>query len=147
MDNSYDRIDKRQETQALPNEDTGTWIAATRFSKKSKKFKERPFKISTLIAQGQKDLTAPKDTEILSNSITQAYEEIVHFRKNSFELPSGKAGKGFIMELTQCLKQFNMNAKVNHYALKALMVLPALLLQKPSAKSKAKDHTSCLTRR
>ena len=40
-----------------------------------------------------------------------------------------------------------MNAKENHYALKALMVLPALLLQKPSAKSKTKDHTACLTRR
>lgn len=32
-------------------------------------------------------------------------------------------------------------------ALKAAMVLPALLLQKPSAASKVKEHTQCLDRR
>ena len=70
VENSNDCIDKRQEAQALSNEVTGTWIAATRVSKKSKKFKECPFKISTLMAQGQEDLTAPIDKELLSNSVT-----------------------------------------------------------------------------
>ena len=32
-------------------------------------------------------------------------------------------------------------------ALKAAMVLPALVLQKPFSASKSKDHTSCLERR
>ena len=31
--------------------------------------------------------------------------------------------------------------------MKIFMILPSLMLQKPSSKSKAKDHSNCLTRR
>ena len=55
------------------------------------------------------------------------YDEIVHFRRNIFNVPSGGAGKAFIEELTIWIKQlkFEFGSK----ALKAFMVLPALILK------------------
>ena len=53
----------------------------------------------------------------------------------------------FITELTFWLRQFNNTSNLNSVSLKVFMVLPSLLLQKPSPRSKAKDHTECLTRR
>ena len=79
--------------------------------------------------------------------VEKIYGEIVFFRKNLFKIPSGKAGKEFIQELTFWMRQFNGVSKLNGVALKVFMILPALLLQKPSPKSKAKDHSECLSRR
>jgi len=63
-------------------------------------------------------------------------------------LPTGNAGKSFINELTFWLKQLNSsNSKLNSIAMKAFMVIPALILQKPSRTSKAKDHTIAVERR
>ena len=73
------------------------------------------------------------------NTITGVYHEIVHFMRNIFNVPSGRAGKAFIEELTFWIKQFNSNSDLNSVALKAFMVLPALVLQKSSATSKSKD--------
>ena len=83
----------------------------------------------------------------LSVKITDLYNEIVHFRRNIFKLPTGKAGKAFVEELTFWLNQWNANTKLNEIAMKAFMILPTLLLQKPSMRSKAKDHSECLQRR
>ena len=41
--------------------------------------------------------------------IDKIYEEIVHMRRNIFKIPSGKAGKEYIKELTFWLRQFNSN--------------------------------------
>ena len=38
------------------------------------------------------------------------YNEIVHFRGNIFNIPSGRAGKTYIEELTFWIKQFNSNS-------------------------------------
>ena len=73
--------------------------------------------------------------------------EVVHFRRNIFNLPSGGAGKHFIEELTFWLKQFNSNSDLNPVALKAFMVLPSVILQKPSATSKTKEHSVAIERR
>ena len=81
------------------------------------------------------------------DEITKAYDEIVHFRRNIFNIPSGRAGKNFIGELTYWLKQFNCNSDLNSIALKAFMVLPPLILQKPSATSKSKEHSAAIERR
>ena len=75
------------------------------------------------------------------------YNEVVHFRRNIFNLPSGRAGKHFIEELTFWLKQFNSNSDLNSVALKAFMVLPSVILQKPSATSKSKEHSVAIERR
>ena len=44
------------------------------------------------------------------DEINKIYDEIVHFRRNIFNLPSGRAGKNFIAELTFWWKQFNSNS-------------------------------------
>ena len=83
----------------------------------------------------------------LSSFISKAYDQAVLFRKYLFKIPSGKAGKRFINELCFCLHQFNTSSDLNSIALKTFFILPALLLQKPTAKSKAKEHTVSLNRR
>ena len=79
--------------------------------------------------------------------ITKTYDEVIHWRKNLFKVPSGKAGKDFITELTSWLNHFNIGTDFRRISLKVFMTLPSLLLQKPSRNSKAKDHTKCLEER
>ena len=83
----------------------------------------------------------------LVEKVDKIYSEIVFYRKNLFKVPSGKSGKAFIDELTYWMRQFNRNTKLNRIAIKVFMILPAILLQKPSAKSKAKQHALALERR
>ena len=82
----------------------------------------------------------------LYSKIDQIYK-IVFYRKKHFKVPSGKSGKQFIEELTFWIQQLNRNTKLNKIAMKVFMVLPTILLQKPSSKSKAKQHTEALERR
>ena len=118
----------------------------------------------TTSLQGSQDLTKRAqstiqpnlpDYEVLRTKIKTnqsrdtngAYDEIVHFRRNIFKVPSGRSGKAFIEELTFWIKQFNSNSDLNSVALKAFMVLPTLILQKPSATSKSKEHSAAIERR
>ena len=73
-------------------------------------------------------------------SIDSIYEEIVQWRKNLFKLPTGNASKTFINELTSWLDHYNSNSDFQCIALKVFMVLPNIILQKPSKNSKAKEH-------
>ena len=80
--------------------------------------------------------------------VHKIYSDIVHMRRNLFKVPSGKAGKEYIRELTFWLRHFNSpKSELNSIALKAFMSLPTLILQKPSPKSKAKEHSECIVRR
>ena len=81
------------------------------------------------------------------DTINGVYDEIVHFRTNIFNVPSGRARKAFIEELTFWMKQFNSNSDLNSVALKAFMVLPTLIPQKPPATSKSKEHSAAIDRR
>ena len=83
----------------------------------------------------------------LKAKLRKAYEELVYYRRNLFLVPSGRSGKDFIKEFTFWLKHINNSTKLNGIAINAFMVLTFLLLQKPSAKSKAKEHSSALERR
>ena len=85
--------------------------------------------------------------ESFCDTINSVYDEIVHFRRNIFNLPSGRAGKAFIEELTFCIKRFNSNSDLNSVAFKAFMVLQTVILQKPSAASKSKEHSAAIERR
>ena len=76
-----------------------------------------------------------------------AYEQIVYWRQNLFLLPTGKAGKKFIREITRLINCWIDNTALKPIALKSIMVMPALLLQKPSRTSKSKDHFLALSRR
>ena len=62
-------------------------------------------------------------------------------------VPVGKAGKEFINEITRLLKAWVDDPSLKDIAFKAIMVLPGLLLQKPSKNSKTNDHCTALQRR
>ena len=86
--------------------------------------------------------------EDLNQIVAAIYEEIVHWRKNIFLVPSGAAGKKYVRETTRMVEFFNCNSKVfGEISMKLLMIMPALLLQKPSFKSRSKIHSECLARR
>ena len=78
--------------------------------------------------------------------IIKAYEEITMVQ-NTFLVPYGKVGREFIDQLTQHIAEWNNASHAQHIALKAAVVLLATVLQKPSIKSKAKDHQESLTKR
>jgi hypothetical protein len=86
--------------------------------------------------------------EDVHHTIDQIYNEIVFWRRNLFMLPSGAAGKKFITETTKWIEYWNNDSiYFKDIALKVLMVMPALLLQKPTFKSTSKEHSKCLSRR
>ena len=81
------------------------------------------------------------------NELNKANKEIVYWRKNLFRLPKGAAGKSFINEMTRMINAWVHDTPIKNIALKALHVMPALLLQKPSKGSKSKDHLKSLEKR
>ena len=90
---------------------------------------------------------AGKPGQLFSEELNTAYEKIVFYKQNIFKLPSGTAGKEFIREMTRLLRQWSSKSALRDVAWKCIMVLPALLLQKPSKESKSKDHVAALKRR
>jgi len=50
-------------------------------------------------------------------------------------LPSGKAGKEFIDEITRLINEWSNETPLRGIALKAVIVMPSLLLQKPKRNS------------
>ena len=82
-------------------------------------------------------------SEQFIQSINTAYAEVVHWKRNIFYVPSGKAGKAFANELARLFRSYADSSALECIALKAAMILPPFLLQKPTPKSKARDHTVC----
>ena len=82
------------------------------------------------------------------NSVKVAYSEVVHWRRNIFSVPSGKAGRAFVREMARLFRSYaEGSSSLESIAITAAMILPPLLLQKPTLKSKAREHASCLERR
>ena len=77
-------------------------------------------------------------------NVSTVYEQIVYWKKNLFLLPSGKAGKQYIDETTKLMNKWLQELPLKDIAFKAIMIMPNLLLQKPSKTSKAKDHLKVL---
>ena len=75
------------------------------------------------------------------------YKEIVGWSKNLFILPRGKAGKEFIMELDRLIGLFVNKTSLQRVSLLLLHIFMPIMLQKPSEKSKAKDHSKYLSKR
>ena len=84
------------------------------------------------------------DGQTFCEMIDTAYSDR---KRNIFLPPSGAAGKSFIQEITRLLQAFANDSQMESIALKASFVMQILLLQKPSKKSKSKDHISHLKRR
>ena len=85
--------------------------------------------------------------KVLFDTINDTYKEVIRWRRNLFKVPTGKAGQEFVAELTNCLKHFSTGTSLQPIALKMAMIIFPLLLQKPSRKSKSKDHTNYLSKR
>ena len=69
---------------------------------------------------------------------------MVTWKKNLFMLPIGKVTKDFIVLVTEWLRSYKTNSSFQGLAIKVVMILPGLLLQKPSATSKGKEHSTAL---
>ena len=76
------------------------------------------------------------DSISITRSIEVAYSEVVHWRKNTFQVPLGNAGKGFVSELSRLYLAYADGSALEAIALKACTVLSILLLQKPFKSSK-----------
>ena len=79
--------------------------------------------------------------------IDHAYAETVHWRRNLFKIPSGRVGKAFVSEMGHLFRAYAQNSLLEQIALKCVMTMPALLLQKPPRFAKPKKHSICLERR
>ena len=82
-----------------------------------------------------------------ANSLHAIYVEVVHWRRNCFSVPFGKAGKDFVEELSMLYSAYGSASALESVALMAAIVLTILLLQKPSRTSKTKEHIALLKRR
>ena len=85
--------------------------------------------------------------KVFADLIDKYYNESMKFRKNLFLVPNGSTGKKFVALLSEWITYFNSNSTFHGMAMKVVMTLPNLLLQKPSAKSKAREHTLILEQR
>ena len=85
--------------------------------------------------------------EVFREKIYSAYEEVVHWRRNLFQVPSGSSGKAFVSELARLFQAYADSSSLECIAMKAITVIQIVLLQKPSRTSKSKDHVKHLQRR
>ena len=84
---------------------------------------------------------------VFETDINDAYEKMTVWRKNMFQLPKGHQGKEFIKEMTKQINLWTSNSPLRHISIKCLMVMPNLLLQQTSRKSKAAENRKTLDRR
>ena len=84
---------------------------------------------------------------VSSSEIINAYNEITSWHRNIFLVQYGKITREFIDQITKHINDWNNSTESHLIALKAAFVLLALVLQKPSQKSKARDHQECLVKR
>ena len=83
----------------------------------------------------------------MDHEISKAYEEVVHWWRNVFKIPFGGQGKAFVQEMASQFQSYADASAREKVALKAAMVLLALVLQRPSKTSKSKDHIKYMERR
>ena len=79
--------------------------------------------------------------------IIHAYEEIVYMKRNLFDLPKCANGKEFLRELTRLIHEWSSKSPDRDICLKAVMIMPSLLLQKASVKSTHAENKRHLERR
>ena len=84
---------------------------------------------------------------MFERSLSLTDEKIVRWNRNLFLLPFGQAGKSFIDGISRLMDEWIHKPPLKDIAFKVIMVMPSLLLQKPSRKSKSKDHLKPLENR
>ena len=83
----------------------------------------------------------------IEEKLNSAYNEVVKWNKNFFKIPLGSCGKKLVEEACKLVSLYNGKGEWEHLAIKALIVLLPLVLQKPSKNSKTRDHKAHLQRR
>ena len=58
-----------------------------------------------------------------------------------------QARKDYRDEITRLLNAWIQDSAIKHLTFKTIMVMPSLILQKPSRNSKVKDHSEAFQRR
>jgi len=81
-----------------------------------------------------------KDASCFCEDLDAAYSEVVHWRRNVFEVPSGSAGKAFVCELARLFRAVDQGSSLKFVVLKAVFVACAVLLQHTSPHSKPTDN-------
>ena len=95
--------------------------------------------------------TSPVTEDILvvdlteGNAASEAYEEIIKWKRNLFDLPKGNLGKKFIEELTKHLNKWA--ATKNNKSIQLVMIMPSLLLQRTAKSCKGRVNKDNLRRR
>ena len=87
------------------------------------------------------------DASAFIDLISSAYTEIVHWKRNVFLVPHGRAGIDFVLELTRLFTAYGEASALESIALKAAFVCCGLLLQLPHRRSKPREQLACLERR
>lgn len=109
--------------------------------------------LATASLPGYKECHSPTfvwgchDGDAFCQLIEDTYKEVIHWRRNLFKAPTGKNGNDFVGELARLIYAFQQDNPLERIALKAAMVLPVLLLQKPITKSRCRDHSKSLGER
>ncbi len=80
-------------------------------------------------------------------TINSGYEEVIHWKPNLFLVPYGSAGTSFVNEVARLFQGFDDGSCLERVSMKAITLIQILLLQKPSKRSKMKDHICHLKRR
>ena len=84
---------------------------------------------------------------LIESKIGSVYSEIVYWKKVLFLLTTGAAGKGLIEETIRLVNSWTYKLDLETIALKVLMIMPCLLLQKTFFNSKSKENSETLKRR
>ena len=71
----------------------------------------------------------------------------MYWQKNVFFLFTGESGRCFIDETKRLINAWVRDSPLKHIALKTVMIMPSLLLQKNRKDSKTNGHTKALDRR
>ena len=99
------------------------------------------------VAVVRRFLWVERNGEEVTKVITEVYEKIVLWKKNSFMLSTGTAGKSYITEKTKLKNGCVNDSLFKNNVFKVIPVMSSVFLQKPSKTSKSKDHIKALQRR
>lgn len=78
----------------------------------------------------------------IKDIMDKTYDEIIHWRPNLFITPQGSTGNSFVQELARLFQAFADGSSMECVCMKAVTILQALVLQKPSPISKNRQDIS-----
>ena len=93
------------------------------------------------------DQHAHDGEEEFYSAITNAYEKVVTWRRNLFNVPFGASGKAFVDELATLIKGFADGTTIRKIAWKAVCVACHVLLQRPNETGSSSAYAQHLNRR